>query len=134
MRLKKTEENLQLVQQAQQNADLASSQRADLEAQLKQAQDKLQQTQQNADLVASQRAALEARLKKGRGKRATSRPSKCPAFLGSGKEDRIFHQTNWIRTDFAAGRGARARTRHFHSALIQSGQSMSPASEGGKEN
>jgi hypothetical protein len=41
-----------------------SNQRADLEAQLKQAQDKLQQAQQNADLASSERAALEARLKK----------------------------------------------------------------------
>jgi phosphoglycolate phosphatase-like HAD superfamily hydrolase len=41
-----------------------ASQRADLEAQLKQAQDKLQQAQKNADLASSQRAGLEAQLKK----------------------------------------------------------------------
>ena len=45
------------LQQAQQNADLASNQRSALETQLKQAQDKLQQAQQNADLASSQRAA-----------------------------------------------------------------------------
>ena len=52
------------LRQSQQNAHLASNQRAALETQLKQAQDKLQQAQQNADLASNQRAALEARLKK----------------------------------------------------------------------
>jgi chromosome segregation ATPase len=52
------------LRQAQQNADLASSQRADFETQLKQAQDKLQRTQENAEVISSQRAALEVRLKR----------------------------------------------------------------------
>jgi hypothetical protein len=55
-------------QAAQQNADLATSQRAALETQLKQAQDKAQAAQQNADLATSQRAALETQLKQAQDK------------------------------------------------------------------
>ena len=59
--LKQTEEKAGL---AQQNADLAATQRTALEAELKKAQDKAQLAQQNADLATSQRTALEAELKK----------------------------------------------------------------------
>jgi protein involved in polysaccharide export with SLBB domain len=56
------------LQRAQQNADLASNQRTALETQLKEAPDKLQQAQQNADLASSQRAALETQLKQAQDK------------------------------------------------------------------
>jgi len=56
----------QEVQPAQQNADLASSQRSALETQLK----KAQLAQRNADLAASQRSALEAQLKKAQEEKA----------------------------------------------------------------
>jgi chromosome segregation ATPase len=52
------------LQQVQQTADLASSQRTGFETQLKQAQEKLRQAQKSADLGSSERTALEARLKK----------------------------------------------------------------------
>jgi hypothetical protein len=51
-------------QLAQQNTDLATSQRNALETQLKKAEEKAQQAQQNADLASSQRNALETQLKK----------------------------------------------------------------------
>jgi AAA ATPase domain len=51
-------------QLAQQNADLASSQRSGLETQLKKAEEKAQLAQQNTDLASSQRSALETQLKK----------------------------------------------------------------------
>jgi hypothetical protein len=55
-------------QLAQQNADLATSQRSALETQLKKAQEEkaqiAQQSQQIADLASSQRSALETQLKK----------------------------------------------------------------------
>jgi hypothetical protein len=54
----------QEVQPAQQNVDLASSQRTALETQLKKAEEKAQLAQQNADLATSQRTALETQLKK----------------------------------------------------------------------
>ena len=61
------------VQPAQQNTDLASSQRSALETQLKKAQEeKAQLAQQNADLATSQRSALETQLKKAEEKGATS--------------------------------------------------------------
>jgi len=59
--LKKAQDNAQA---AQQNADLATSQRSALEAEFKKAQDNAQAAQQNADLATSQRSALEAELKK----------------------------------------------------------------------
>src|SRR3981081_3634686 len=52
------------VQLAQQNADLASSQRSALETQLKKAEEKVQLAQQNTGLASSQRSALETQLKK----------------------------------------------------------------------
>jgi hypothetical protein len=52
------------LQQAQQNAELATSQRSDLQTQLKQAQDKLLQAQHDAELAFSVRADLLAQLKK----------------------------------------------------------------------
>jgi myosin heavy subunit len=55
-------------QLAQQNADLATTQRAAMETELKKAQDKAQLAQQNADLVATQRAAMETELKKAQDK------------------------------------------------------------------
>ena len=51
-------------QLAQQNADLASSQRSALETQLKKAEEKTQLAQQNTDLASNQRSALETQLKK----------------------------------------------------------------------
>jgi hypothetical protein len=60
----------QEVQPAQQNADLASSQRSALETQLKKAEEKAQLAQQNADLAASQRSAVETQLKKAQQERA----------------------------------------------------------------
>ena len=54
----------QEVQLAQQNTDLASSQRSALETQLKKAEEKAQLAQQNTDLASSQRSALETQLKK----------------------------------------------------------------------
>jgi len=55
----------QEVQPAQQNVDLASSQRSDLETQLKKAQEeKAQLAQQNTGLASSQQSALETQLKK----------------------------------------------------------------------
>jgi ketosteroid isomerase-like protein len=54
----------QAVQQAQQNADLATSQRSALETQLKKVEEKAQLAQQNTDLATSQRSALETQLKK----------------------------------------------------------------------
>jgi energy-coupling factor transporter ATP-binding protein EcfA2 len=54
----------QEIQLAQQNADLATSQRRALETQLKNAEEKAQLAQQNADLATSQRNALETQLKK----------------------------------------------------------------------
>src|SRR5258708_32634009 len=54
----------QEVQPAQQNVDLASSQRSALDTQLKKAQEKAQLAQQNADLASSQRSTLETQLKK----------------------------------------------------------------------
>ncbi|HET9377657.1 MAG TPA: hypothetical protein VFO40_21975, partial [Chthoniobacterales bacterium] len=75
---RKNKEDVKLVQknaeekaqQAQKNADLAASQRSNLEAQLKAAEDKAQQAQQNADLATSQRSALETELKKAREEKA----------------------------------------------------------------
>ena len=58
------------VQQAQQNADLAASQRSALETELKKAQEKEQLAQQNADLATSQRSALETQLKKAQEEKA----------------------------------------------------------------
>jgi hypothetical protein len=52
------------VQLAQQNTDLATSQRSALETQLKKAEEKAQLAQQNADLATSQRSAVETRLNK----------------------------------------------------------------------
>jgi hypothetical protein len=63
--LKQTQVQLQ---QAQQNADLATTQRAGFETQLKQAQDKLQQALQNAEAVATQRASIESQLKQAQDK------------------------------------------------------------------
>jgi hypothetical protein len=63
--LKKAQNNAQA---AQQNADLATSQRSALEAELKKAKDNAQAAQQNADLATSQRSALEAELKKAQDK------------------------------------------------------------------
>jgi chemotaxis protein histidine kinase CheA len=57
-RRKNREQDVQL---AQQNIDLATSQRSALDAQLKKAEEK---AQQNADLATSQRSALETQLKK----------------------------------------------------------------------
>src|SRR5258707_696322 len=54
----------QHVQLAQQNTDLASSQRSALETQLKKAEEKAQLAQQNTDLASNQRSALETQLKK----------------------------------------------------------------------
>src|ERR1700724_3001773 len=51
-------------QLAQQTTDLASSQRSALETQLKKAEEKAQLAQQNADLASNQRSALETQLKK----------------------------------------------------------------------
>ncbi|MBV8415845.1 MAG: hypothetical protein JO251_11620, partial [Verrucomicrobia bacterium] len=59
--LKQAEEKAQL---AQQNADLANTQRAAMEADLKKAEEKARLAQQNADLANTQRAAIEADLKK----------------------------------------------------------------------
>src|SRR5258707_738291 len=52
------------LQPAQQNADLATSQRSTLETQLKKAEEEAQLAQQNADLASSQRSTLETQLKK----------------------------------------------------------------------
>src|SRR5258707_759754 len=60
-RRKNGEQHIQL---AQQNNDLASSQRSPLETQLKKAEEKAQLTQQNNDVASSQRSALETQLKK----------------------------------------------------------------------
>jgi hypothetical protein len=60
----------QEVQPAQQNTNLASSQRSALETQLKKAEEKAQLAQQNADLAASQRSALETQLKKAQQEKA----------------------------------------------------------------
>jgi energy-coupling factor transporter ATP-binding protein EcfA2 len=57
-------------QQAQQNTDLATSQRSALETQLKKAEEKAQLAQQNADLASSQRSALETQLKKAQEEKA----------------------------------------------------------------
>jgi hypothetical protein len=57
-------------QLAQQNTDLASSQRTALETQLKKAEEKAQLAQQNADLASSQRSALETQLKKAQEEKA----------------------------------------------------------------
>src|SRR5258705_3479559 len=54
----------QEVHPAQQNADLATSQRSALETQLKKAEEKAQLAQQNADIATNQRSALETQLKK----------------------------------------------------------------------
>jgi hypothetical protein len=51
-------------QAAQQSADLATAQRSAMEAELKKAKDNAQAAQQNADLAASQRSAMEAELRK----------------------------------------------------------------------
>jgi hypothetical protein len=60
----------QEVQPAQQNTDLASSQRTAVETQLKKAEEKAQLAQQNADLASSQRTALETQLKKAQEEKA----------------------------------------------------------------
>src|SRR5258707_7022566 len=60
----------QEIQPAQQNADLAASQRSALETQLKKAQEKAQLAQQSTDLAASQRTALETQLKKAQQEKA----------------------------------------------------------------
>jgi hypothetical protein len=59
--LKKAEEKAQA---AQQNADLATTQRSALDAELKKAEEKAQAAQQNVDLATTQRSAMEAELKK----------------------------------------------------------------------
>src|SRR5260221_504433 len=58
------------VQPAQQNADLAASQRSTLEAQLKKAEEKAQLAQQNTDLASNQQTALETQLKKAQEEKA----------------------------------------------------------------
>jgi hypothetical protein len=63
----KNKEDIQL---AQQNTNLATSQRSALEAQLKSAEEKAQLAQQNADLATSQRSALETELKKAQEEKA----------------------------------------------------------------
>ncbi len=60
----------QEIQPAQQNADLAASQRSALETQLKKAEEKAQLAQQSTDLAASQRTALETQLKKAQQEKA----------------------------------------------------------------
>jgi hypothetical protein len=55
---------------AQQNADLATSQRSALDTQLKKAEEKAQLAQQNTDLATSQRNALETELKKAQEEKA----------------------------------------------------------------
>src|SRR3982075_3702970 len=57
-------------QTAQQNVDLASSQRSALETQLKKAEEKAQLAQQNTDLATNQRSALETQLKKAQEEKA----------------------------------------------------------------
>jgi predicted nucleic acid-binding Zn-ribbon protein len=89
-KLKKAEEK------AEQNIDVAGSQRAALEAELEKAQEeKAQLTQQNADLATSQRTALEAELKNEQEKllqvqanldRAASRLSELEAQLTQEQE------------------------------------------------
>src|SRR5258708_4127121 len=66
-RRKNREQHIQL---AQQNNDLASSQRSALETQLKKAQEKAQPAQQNADLASNQRSALETQRKKAQEEKA----------------------------------------------------------------
>jgi hypothetical protein len=58
------------VQLAQQNTDLATSQRSALETQLKKAEEKAQIAQENTDLATSQRNALETELKKAQEEKA----------------------------------------------------------------
>jgi hypothetical protein len=55
---------------AQQNTDLATSQRRALDTQLKKAEEKAQLAQQNTDLATSQRNALETELKKAQEEKA----------------------------------------------------------------
>jgi conflict system STAND superfamily ATPase len=55
---------------AQQNTDLATSQRSALDTQLKKAEEKAQLAQQNTDLATSQRNALETELKKAQEEKA----------------------------------------------------------------
>jgi DNA repair exonuclease SbcCD ATPase subunit len=57
-------------QLTQQNADLATSQRSALDTQLKKAEEKAQLAQQNTDLATSQRNALETELKKAQEEKA----------------------------------------------------------------
>src|SRR5258705_11446104 len=62
--LKKAQE--EKAQPAQQNADLAASQRSELETQLKKAEEKAQLAQQNTDLLISQRSSLQTQLEKAK--------------------------------------------------------------------
>jgi hypothetical protein len=108
----------QEVQLAQQNADLASSQRSALETQLKKAQEeKSQLAQQNTDLATSQRNALETQLKKAEEKAqlaqqstdlATSQRNALETQLKKAEEKAQLAQQN---TDLAASQRSALETQ-----------------------
>jgi hypothetical protein len=108
----------QEVQLAQQNADLASSQRSALETQLKKAEEKAQLAQQNTDLSTGQRSALETQLKKAEEKAqlaqqnadlATSQRSALETQLKKAQEEKA--QLAQQNTDLASSQRSALETQ-----------------------
>jgi KaiC/GvpD/RAD55 family RecA-like ATPase len=108
----------QEVQLAQQNADLASSQRSALETQLKKAEEKAQLAQQNTDLASNQRSALETQLKKAEEKAqlaqqnadlATSQRSALETQLKKAQEEKA--QLAQQNTDLSTGQRSALETQ-----------------------
>jgi conflict system STAND superfamily ATPase len=113
-RRKNREQDVQL---AQQNTDLATSQRSALETQIKKAEEKAQLAQQNADLATSQRSTLETQLKKAEEKAqlaqqntdlATSQRSTLETQLKKAEEKARLAQQN---TDLATSQRSALETQ-----------------------
>jgi hypothetical protein len=110
-RRKNREQDVQL---AQQNTDLASSQRSALETQLKEAEEKAQLAQQNADLASSQRSALETQLRKAEEK----------AQLAQQNADLATSQRSALETEFKKAREEKAQLAQQNANLTSQSSAL----------
>ncbi len=115
--LKKAQQNAAV---AQQNADLASTQRGQLEAALKEAEEKAQVAQQNADLATTQRSAMQVQLKKAEEK----------AQLAQKIADLVSAQSEAVQTGSSSGEAAK-KSANLPANEARSGRAL-PLDGGGK--
>jgi KaiC/GvpD/RAD55 family RecA-like ATPase len=109
------------VQLAQQNTDLASSQRTALETELKKAQEKAQLAQQNTDLASSQRSALETQLKKAQEEKTQLlKKAEEKAQLAQQNADLAFSQRSALETQLKKAQEEKAQLAQQNADLASS--------------